>query len=499
MPHRMLLFAALTACHGGDKDDTATTTLADDTGGTVATAAGDLLWLVTGGGASEDSCGSAVEAGTGSLVATCMFHGFATWGEETDLVGEGDVDAVLLGLDPADGALQWALQVGSTGEEHADAAASVALTDGRVATLLGVGGPLSLTGADLEAAEAGELALVVVDGSGAVSASARLIAGAPYWDVLAWSLSPLSNGGLLVAGGFEGDLTVLPGSSAEQAFTAAGDLDGILLWLDADLQLERSLQLSAPGGEVIAQAVATDQGVLLGGYLFGTLDLTGIVPLSLNSREAPDGGDAFVAALDAQGEPLWGLTFGSDGSDYARSLAPTADGGIVLTGYYGYDGDAGVLQVPGLEGMDLEGDPGGSSDVFVASFDSAGVPRWLSGFSTPEIDIPIAIDAFDDGAVVVSAWASRDGAATTLDFTDGEVGDLPGLTDVLVRYEADGSRGWTRQVSDSYALGVHVLADQSVVQAHSFLSGAVFGAGEPGELIPPSAGTFDAALSKHAP
>lgn len=503
---------ALSGCKKDGGDDSGGGTDGGTDGGSTQ-ASGDLLWLATGGGAADDFCASVIQATDGSLVAACGTSGFSTWGEGTggpvDLVSEGGTDALLLGLDAVDGSVLWHLQIGSEGGDSVELAALARLDDGRIAALLELGGPVTVAGVDLGDVTAGDLVLFLVDDTGAVDRALRLAAGPAFVDVLAWSVRPAPGGGLLVSGGFVGDLTLLPGSTQEETLVASGDYDSAMIWLDADLGLEQVWRLGAQDtGDIdsvgiVAQAWPLDDGgAVVAGWFLGSMTLGQASPQTLVSKPSPDQGDAFVAVLDASGEPEWTRQVASSAEDFARSVVPTADG-FVAAGYYNY-GEAGdsTLAVAACDGASLAGDADHNADIFVLSLGTDGCPRWLHGISSDDVDTGVHLAAFDDGAVMLSGWANQQdvpGRSGQLRFDDGETISVDGVASVLVRYEADGSRAWTHVASESLAHGVHVLADGRVTQANAFLSGAVYGSGQSDPVTPLSAGSFDGLVGLFAP
>ena len=84
------------------------------------TASGDLLWVIQGGGADQDTGRGVATDFEGSAYWTGSFYGSVTFGEGDDavtLTSDGSSDGFVARIEP-DGTLGWVLQVGS--QERAD-------------------------------------------------------------------------------------------------------------------------------------------------------------------------------------------------------------------------------------------------------------------------------------------------------------------------------------------------------------------------------------------
>ena len=473
---------------------------------------GDLVWLTAGGGAHDDRCLSSVATGDGTIVALCASEsqGGAIWGagsdNEVEVTSVGGADLVLLGLDPATGAIRWHKTVASGGNESAGIARMTSLADGRVAALIQVGGPITGDGINLPTALDRDLVLLVMTAAGAVEDVLTIARGDFLTNILGWQLSARSSGGLIVSGRFGTSLTVLPGSAGETLLVpnpngpTAPDFTAFLLFLNASLDLDRVRTLGGPGESVNARAVESASGRLL---LVGSFDPSFTLGHTATQVLVDDDGlgAAFVAKLDANDEPLWAISFGSAGGDYARNVVETADGGVVTTGFYGQGVSAATMHVPGLGGVVLPGAVGNQFQLFVLALSSTGVPRWLRGFTAEGSATGWTVGALDNNDVVVSGTASfgsdilRQGR-----FSDGEVVTLRDPTSLLVRYRGDdGSRVWTRLTGPAGGFGATVRPDGSVVQYGQYYWPAMYAEGEPNQTEPPYLGLADGVVGLYAP
>jgi len=109
-----------------------------------------------------------------------------------------------------------------------------------------------------------------------------------------------------------------------------------------------------------------------GGFAFAT---------STNGCAVFGGTDAIVYKLDALGEITWQRAYGTPGTDEARALVPTSDGGFFLAG--------------------LTPDAGGSGDAWVVRLDSAGSILWQKAIGGGEYETLWTGSVSADGGFVV--------------------------------------------------------------------------------------------------
>lgn len=100
--------------------------------------------------------------------------------------------------------------------------------------------------------------------------------------------------------------------------------------------------------------------------------------------------DAWVAKLDAQGEPLWEKCFGGEGFDAFRSVRETSDGGYIL---------AGSTHAEGKKG----------SDVLVMRLDAEGNLLNSAAFGGPKNDSASDVHQTSDGGYVIAATEDSGG------------------------------------------------------------------------------------------
>ncbi|HVK68120.1 MAG TPA: hypothetical protein VM694_26865 [Polyangium sp.] len=159
----------------------------------------------------------------------------------------------------------------------------------------------------------------------------------------------------------------------------------------------------APAGGLIASVVTGDLGSVrprataarADGDIVLVGDLAGAFDFGPSRVESVGGRDAFLANLtgfNPGGEVLGeAKRFGDAGEQRATSVATMADGGTILAGMF-----SGTIDLGGGS-LASEGD----YDVFVASLNAAGEPRFATRLGGPLAQRAAAIAAGPDGGAVV--------------------------------------------------------------------------------------------------
>jgi hypothetical protein len=345
---------------------------------------------------------------------------------------------------------------------------------------------------------------------GAADAKAEdsTVASPPLWqhtfgspgDELA--LAVASSQGNVYAAGYTSGAFVAESAGNQDIFVTMHDGEGTLRWA-------RQLG-SAAHDRATALAADPAGNVYVTGYTWGSL-----VPGVPNRG----GTDIFVAKYDARGERLWVRQLGTEMDDFATGVAVRRNGqdGLVVAGYSlgrfdgapntgTYDvvvvkfdqagneywrqqfgtsksdvalgvalGDNEDIYIAGHTQGSLDGvtNPGTTVDLFVASYDLAGHPRWVRqlGSASDEYGTGVAVHRDSpEGPDLVYVSGYTFGAL------DGNT--RAGSYDaVLVKYDGAGNRLWTRQLGSTtsdYAQGVAV-DDGGRVHLAGYTAGALSG------------------------
>lgn len=172
--------------------------------------------------------------------------------------------------------------------------------------------------------------------------------------------------------------------------------------------------------------------------------------------------DAFVHAVDPQGEAAWTAQLHFGDFDVLTTVDIAPNGDVIVAGY---------------AGGEIAGPPAGGDDAFAMRFTADGTELWRAAFGTPGRDQAFAL-AIDDGGVIYLGGTS-DG---------GLVGDAAGEDDAfLIALEPDGSERWR----DAMATPAQ---ERSYAAAARPGGGVVVAPSSQGALDAPNEGGFDVYL-----
>ncbi len=230
------------------------------------------------------------------------------------------------------------------------------------------------------------------------------------------SVAQTADGGYVIAG-----WTWSFGTGEDDVWLIKTDASGDTMWTrtygGTGSDYGRSITQTADGGYVIAGRTRS----------FGT-----------------GSSDVWLIKTDASGDTIWVRTYGGTSHDYGYSVAQTADGGYIITGYTWSFG-------------------AGGKDVYLIKTDASGDTIWTRTYGGTDDERGHSVAQTADGGYVIAGWTESLGA---------------GLDDIwLIRTDAWGDTMWTRTyggVWSDYGYSVTQTADDGYVIAGFTWS---FGAG----------------------
>jgi hypothetical protein len=294
--------------------------------------------------------------------------------------------------------------------------------------------------------------------AGPVQWSKSFGGGDPQGQYVQW-LTVDGAGNILITGSFAGAVDfgggVLTSAGGNDAFVAKFDAAGNHLW---------SKRFGAVQ-EQSGRSVTADAGgnVYVTGNFIGTVDFGGG---AVTSKACCFFEDMFVMKLDPQGNFMWSKTFGDGAAQTARSVAVDAAGNVVMAGDF-----QGVVD---FGGGALTAVGGGTIDIFVAKFTTAGAHVWSKRFgdAADQSAEEVVLDAA--GNVVVTGYMS---GAT--DFGSGPVTATGAQSAAFIaKLSAGGDAMWASAFgNEARGLGVDTDAGGNVAVTGSFKGTADLGGG----------------------
>lgn len=263
------------------------------------------------------------------------------------------------------------------------------------------------------------------------------------------------SGDVFLTGYFEGTVSFGGG-----ALASAGTQDVFVVRLDADgnhVWSKRFGNASDQRGAGIA--VVASGGLVTIGTLYGSIDFGGGTLTSAGL------GDVYLARLDASGNHVWSKRFGDAGAQSGAAVAVDGSGYAMATGSFSgsVSFGGGVLT------------SAGSTDVFLARYDSGGSHVWSKRFgdASAQDGTELSCDAAGN-PVLAGSFSGK------VDFGGGSLTSA-GLGDAfLAKFDTSGSLSWSRAFGSTGADvggGLAVDGSRDVVLTGSFQGSVDFGGG----------------------
>ncbi len=228
-----------------------------------------------------------------------------------------------------------------------------------------------------------------------------------------------SQGNVYLTGYFKSTIsfgnTTLPCNGSSDAYLTKLGPDGIPLW---------AKRLGGANNDVgMGIAVDTEDNVIFTGYFEGNIIMNGEVVTSRGNS------DIFVFKYNADGEYIWGKTFGSaDSSAGGNGIALDSQNDLLLTGYFG-----GTIDFGGDETRVSNGD----KDIFLLKLTADGETSWAwsAGGASEDSSNAVAVDAQDN--IAITGYFSD-----TATFGDENLTSAGGTDIFISKFDGDGSNLW---------------------------------------------------------
>jgi len=331
-------------------------------------------WSKRFGGVGEDGGSAVAVDASGNVTVTGVFYGKVDFGAGA-LTSAGAADIFVASFDPT-GAHRWSKGFGAANDE--DAGRGVAVDKDGNTFITGVFvGKVDFGGGALQS-NGGDVFLASYGPSG-VYRWAKSFAGTAWDDSMAVAVD--GDGNVAVTGIMEGTINFggapLATAGGTDIFVASFDAKGTHRW---------SSRFGSTGDD-FGLGVAADSGnVFVTGTFEGAVDFGG------GALQSAGLADVFVASYGPTGTHRWSRRFGGTDMDEGYGAAVDGAGNVIVAGQFQISVDCGGLPLTAL----------GGTDIFVASYESAGTPRWSTRFGGKNLEEAFAVAANGRGTVAVA-------------------------------------------------------------------------------------------------
>ncbi|MEX2350090.1 MAG: T9SS type A sorting domain-containing protein [Flavobacteriaceae bacterium] len=229
-----------------------------------------------------------------------------------------------------------------------------------------------------------------------------------------WGIYPTTDGGYVLTGSTDssanGDISGM-NNGATDIWVVKIDDNGNIDWEKnfggSNNDTAWSILQTTDGGYIVAGSSSSNDG-----------DVSGNI----------GGNDFWILKLDANGIIDWEKSYGGSGTEQARSIQQTTDGGYIVAGTTSSnDGDVG-------------GNNGGQ-DIWIVKLDTNGNIDWEKNYGGTSSDQARSIQQTTDGGYIVAGYTISN---------DGDVGGNYGESDIwIVKLFSNGNLDWEQNYGGS--------------------------------------------------
>jgi hypothetical protein len=211
-----------------------------------------------------------------------------------------------------------------------------------------------------------------------------------------------NDGGYIIGGYVHSNYSSIPG------MTYHGANDFLVIKMDAAGTVQWQNTYGGSSDDYVESLQqTTDGGYILGGY--STSKISGV-----KSEDMIDTyGDYWIVKIDASGNIQWQNTIGSDNMDWLKSIAQTADGGYIMSGY-----SYSSIYADKTESSF------GDADIWVVKTNSSGSVQWQKTLGGSSYDFPGSLEELDEGngnyAYLLGGYSASDISGTKTENSRGE-------------------------------------------------------------------------------
>lgn len=318
-------------------------------------------WMAQIGGLGAEDVFDLTETSDQRLCATGTFSGTAHFGaadRQVTLRAEVAQD-VYVACFSAEGTLDMAVQFGGDISDQPRAIAALPGGDivitGYFLDTFGAGGSKALT-----ASGGADIFLIRLNSAGEAVWSRRF--GGSFADKgNALAITP--DGDILLAGNFQNELAYENGGETHE-IKSAGERDAFVFRIDSLGNVLWAESFGGSGHDEASRVIAGPGGDV---YIAGTFEGTASLADGAGVMSAAHGEDAFLIALDADGQLNWSHQISSANREYVSGLVADERGDLYISGNF-----LGKLDPP--NGVALNS--AGGTDIFLMKFDATGKQVW---------------------------------------------------------------------------------------------------------------------------
>ncbi|MDE5115918.1 MAG: DUF4347 domain-containing protein, partial [Trichodesmium sp. St2_bin2_1] len=349
---------------------------------------GSFDWAKEIGGSSDDQARSITTDSNGNILVAGNFQG------EIDIDGDGDIDLKSNGSRDGyvakfdiNGSFDWAKGIGGSSNDHANNITTD--SSGNILVAGDFQGEIDIDGSinfiSTSGSRDGYVAKFDTNG---IFDWAKGIGG--IGDDAPSSITTDSNGNLLVAGNFQGEIDI--DGDGNNDLKSPGNMDGYVAKFDSNGNLVLAKQIGGFYYDSLSKITTDSSGnVWVGGFFYDKIDIDDDGNIDLNSNGIFDG---YAAKFDSDGNLVFAKGIGGSDHDHVYGITTDSSGNVWVVGDFGSE-----IDIDGDGDIDLKSN--GSLDGYLAKFDINGSFDWAKEIGGIDEDVANRITTDSSGNVLV--------------------------------------------------------------------------------------------------
>lgn len=279
-----------------------------------------------------------------------------------------------------------------------------------------------------------------------------------------------ANGNIYVTGFFKENATFgniqLTSYGDWDIFIAKYDTIGNCIW--------------AKGAGTVIEDFGTGISADSDGYSYLTGSFKGIATFGTIQIVGYGGSDVFIAKYDPNGNCVWVKKAGGGSIDEGAGISTDPEGNSYITGYFGYAGVFGTIQLVSY----------GYSDIYIAKYDSTGNCMWAknAGGSLNDYGLNVSIDT-DGNSYITGNFEDEATFGTTQLISYGFI-DM-----FIAKYDSDGNFLWAKNGGGNSSAGGNSISTD--MKGNSYVIGNFGGTANFGTIQLTSIGSYDIFIAKY--
>ncbi len=227
----------------------------------------------------------------------------------------------------------------------------------------------------------------------------------------------------------------------------SGAFDGFILRLSPSGEFIYAKKIGGPSDDLVNGIAVDESG---NSYVVGTFsDTLGFPGSNVPTLQATAGTDVFLIKYSNTGVPKWAKRAGGVSYQEGLSIVYDKHGFVNIAGSF-----FTKIEFPGGSATDLTST--GNYDIFIAQYDTSGIPRWSQRIGGGNDDQPRGLAVSDSGMVYLT------GTYTGLAGFSGSTITLSKGGMFIVQYTIDGIPQWANRVgNNSSDIGNAVAVDKN--------------------------------------